>query len=136
MIESAYIKTKELIKTHKPSLLKLPSNCLTRKLFLKKIWKGLLEARPFEKEEYQPMSQHKKIFANGAPPAEKPTNGATNGAEAVKKAPLIVMEEKEATPEDVKQPDTPEEKKKEEPGKENKATETPVEPASPTTLFE
>ena len=82
MVEAAYIKTKELIKTHKAQLIEVAQQLLDNEVIFKEDLEKIIGKRPFEKEEYQPMSQHKKIFANGDPSlVTKGTNGTqpTNG---------------------------------------------------------
>ncbi len=73
MVEAAYIKTKELIKAHQAQLIEVAQQLLDNEVIFKEDLEKIIGKRPFEKEEYQPMSQHKKIFANGDP------NAATNG---------------------------------------------------------
>jgi AFG3 family protein len=149
MIESAYIKTKELIKTHKEQLIEVAQQLLDKEVIFKEDLERIMGKRPFEKEEYQPMSKHKKIFANGDPnQAPLPgTNGATNGTaqtngvDKTNQPPIIVVEEEEISEDELKQeeankdkekPKSEGETKKEEPFEEKNAADKPAQPTSPT----
>jgi ATP-dependent metalloprotease FtsH len=139
MVEAAYIKTKELIKTHKEQLIEVAQQLLDNEVIFKEDLEKIIGKRPFEKEESQPMSQHKKIYANGSPkivtpPAEAPpaVNGEAKGTEAAKAPPKIVMEEQEITVEELKKEEAAKEKKKKEQPQEKKASEEPSQPSSPT----
>ena len=146
MIEAAYIKTKELIKTHKEQLIEVAQQLLDNEVIFKEDLEKIIGKRPFEKEIAEPMSQHKKIFANGAPNGiiEPLKNGSANGVEEgknpitppvvedTKTPPLIVMEEKEITAEELKKEEATKEKKKKETTKEKTPPEEPSEPATPT----
>ncbi len=104
MIESAYIKTKELIKTHQAQLIEVAQQLLDNEVIFKEDLERIMGKRPFEKEEYQPMSQHKKIFANGDPNAIPPsTNGQSNGVSEPPPPPDFVMEEEVISEEELKQ---------------------------------
>jgi hypothetical protein len=104
MIESAYIKTKELIKTHQAQLIEVAQQLLDNEVIFKEDLEKIIGKRPFEKEEYQPMSQHKKIFANGDPNAA--TNGAangtpsTNGVDTSAQPGMIILDDEQAISED------------------------------------
>ncbi|HTB31249.1 MAG TPA: ATP-dependent zinc metalloprotease FtsH [Bacteroidia bacterium] len=157
MIETAYIKTKELIKTHKEQLIEVAQQLLDNEVIFKEDLEKIIGKRPFEKEIAEPMSQHKKIFANGAPKVVTPTpstNGSANGAEETKTAPpvaeapkappVIVMEEKEMKPEDLKKEEAAatakkegakEKKKKEPPQEQEQDTEDKTAPPTSPTLF-
>lgn len=136
MIEDAYIKTKELIKTHKAQLIEVAQQLLDNEVIFKEDLERIIGKRPFEKEESQPMSQHKKIFANGTPPPaaapEAPTNGASvNGVEETKKPPVLVVEEQEISKEELDQEEAKREIENAKQTQEKKAPE-PDEPITPT----
>ena len=104
MVETAYIKTKELIKTHQAQLIEVAQQLLDKEVIFKEDLETIIGKRPFEKEEYQPMSQHKKIFANGDPSLVPPgANGKTNGVDKTEHPPVLVLEEKEISEDELKQ---------------------------------
>jgi cell division protease FtsH len=104
MIEDAYIKTKELIKTHQTQLIEVAQQLLDNEVIFKEDLERIIGKRPFEKEESQPMSQHKKIFANGDPSLATPpsTNGSVNGADKSLPPQVLVVEEQEISEEQLK----------------------------------
>jgi ATP-dependent metalloprotease FtsH len=145
MIEGAYIKTKELLKTHKQQLIEVAQQLLDHEVIFKEDLERIIGTRPFEKEEREPVSVKAKLSANGAAKTETPAvNGATHGVVQEVKAPAppvqppappaqasapasvtppaIVLEE---------EPVTTEELKKEEQAKEKKKKETPKERTPP-----
>ena len=102
MIENAYIKTKELIKTHQAQLIEVAQQLLDNEVIFKEDLENIIGKRPFTKEEYQPMSQHKKIFANGDPNAvpTPSTNGQSNGADKSTPPGMIILDDESAISEE------------------------------------
>jgi cell division protease FtsH len=57
MVEAAYIKTKELLKTHKVQLTALAEQLLDKEVIFKEDLERIIGKRPFEKEEAVPVSK-------------------------------------------------------------------------------
>lgn len=70
MIEDAYIKTKELIKTHKAQLTELAEQLLDKEVIFKEDLERIIGKRPFEKEIAVPVSKQSTANKNGSPVAE------------------------------------------------------------------
>jgi len=137
MIEQAYIKTKELISAHKVQLIEVAQQLLDNEVIFKEDLERIIGKRPFEKEESQPVSQHKKIYAGDTPNlSEPPVNGASaNGVD--KKAPptIIVAEENPISEEELRQEEAQrelEKAKEEESAKSSEEEKTEPETPKPT----
>lgn len=131
MVDGAYIKTKELIKTHKTQLIELAEQLLDKEVIFKEDLEKIIGKRPFEKEEAVPVSKRNDNYTNGVPNAP---GVKTNGA-AVKEQPeqkksengqatTPPVEKKASEPVTPPSPPPVAEKKKEENGQ---ATPPPVE---------
>jgi len=136
MIEDAYIKTKELIKTHQAQLIEVAQQLLDNEVIFKEDLERIIGKRPFEKEESQPMSQHKKIFANGdpnltTPPSTNGMNGTTNGVDKTPPPPTIVLEEQEISEQELEQEEAERDMEKAKEEAENSKNK-PEPPTSPT----
>jgi cell division protease FtsH len=142
MVEAAYIRTKELLKTHMAQLTELANQLLEKEVIFKEDLERIVGKRLFEKEEAIPMSTTHlpKVAANGTPPAPgvNGTNGAAtvvsqNGSATKEEKPkeeIAIQEEPKV--EKVKTQKVKAEKPKEEEPKEEPPTvETPATP----TLF-
>jgi AFG3 family protein len=84
MVDGAYIKTKELIKTHKAQLIELAEQLLDKEVIFKEDLEKIIGKRPFEKEEAVPVSKRNDNYTNGVPNAP---GVKTNGAAVVKEQP-------------------------------------------------
>ncbi|HXB14008.1 MAG TPA: hypothetical protein VNZ45_18605, partial [Bacteroidia bacterium] len=76
MIEAAYIKTKELLKTHKAQLTALAEQLLDKEVIFKEDLERIIGKRPFEKEEAVPVSK------TGSASMSKNGSSTTNTATA------------------------------------------------------
>ena len=125
LIDAAYIKTKELIKTHQTQLSEIAAQLLDKEVIFKEDLERIIGKRPFEKEVAVPVSKNatpanknsngaiKEIppSANGSPENKKesePPKIATNNNGNAQAPPRQKPEEKEPKPADSaeqKQPD-------------------------------
>ena len=65
MVEEAYLKTKEILKTHKAQLVELAEQLLDKEVIFKEDLERILGKRPFEKEIAEPASKRSTKYANG-----------------------------------------------------------------------
>lgn len=133
MISEAYIKTKDIIKTHQAQLTALAEQLLTQEVIFKEDLENIIGKRAFVKEEAEPVSKRNTKQMNGSAntPAETPKNGTAAETPAQPEAPKA-----EATPVVVETPkevngtatengqagENEAEKKKEEPSKDSRPT--------------
>ena len=78
MINGAYIKTKQLIKTHQVQLTALAEQLLDKEVIFKEDLENIIGKRMFEKEEAQPVSKRSTKNSNGSvriPETKAPENG-------------------------------------------------------------
>jgi AFG3 family protein len=119
MIEAAYIKTKELLKTHKAQLTEIAELLLDKEVLFKEDLERIIGKRPFEKEEAVPVSKTGTATMNKngnavAKDATPPTNGtpkvetkeepktpsvvSTNNGQPKVETPPVAVKEEPKTP--------------------------------------
>ncbi len=86
MINNAYIKTKELIKTHQVQLTALAEQLLDKEVIFKEDLENIIGKRLFEKEEAMPVSKRSTKNSNGSVriPTDKPSENNGTPVDAVK----------------------------------------------------
>jgi len=84
MVDAAYIKTKELIKTHKAQLIELAEQLLDKEVIFKEDLEKIIGKRPFTTEEAVPVSKRNDNYTNGVPNAP---GVKTNGKATVNEQP-------------------------------------------------
>jgi AFG3 family protein len=79
MVEAAYIKTKELLKTHKVQLTALAEQLLDKEVIFKEDLERIIGKRPFEKEEAVPVSKtgSASMSKNGSAASNSTATNAT-----------------------------------------------------------
>src|SRR6185437_9375166 len=93
MVSAAYIKTKELLKTHQAQLIALAEQLLDKEVIFKEDLERIIGKRPFdEKEVAVPVSKRADVKTNGSTVA-KSAAPSTNGSMMPKQdqAPPIVV---------------------------------------------
>jgi AFG3 family protein len=120
MISAAYIKTKELIKTHKAQLIELAEQLLDKEVIFKEDLEKIIGKRPYEKEEAVPVSKRNDNYTNGVPNAP---GVKTNGTPVVKEQPKATESTSPTQPTNGKE----EEKKSEEPSEKKPEAKTSTE---------
>jgi cell division protease FtsH len=89
IISNAYIKTKEIIKTHQAQLTQLAEQLLEKEVIFKEDLERILGKRPFEKEEAVPVSKQsiKKVPSNT--PLSNTNTTATNSTPTTNTPPPV-----------------------------------------------
>lgn len=88
LIEEAYIKTKELIKTHQTQLTEIAQQLLDKEVIFKEDLERIIGKRPFEKEEAVPVSKNAVMpNKNGSPVMKEVPTPSSNGSAEHKEAP-------------------------------------------------
>jgi len=102
MVEDAYLKTKEILKTHRAQLTELAQQLLDKEVIFKEDLERILGPRPFTAEIAEPASKRSTKYANGTLKNGEGKN-ETNGSPVTN----ITVEPPKETPVPTPPPATP-----------------------------